>query len=188
MSLGVIKNTIMAGCVGIVALFAATANATVDLGILGTSNELYGGEFISGTGIEFDHDYSFSVNPAVTSASLITIAWDESFSDFSEFTPILSAFTYDSGDQPALTPFVNNNETSFAIMAPVDYTEGYYKLHIHGVTSGAAGGAYTLKVSAVPLPAAAWLFISAFFVIGGMSYFKRKREDKDSFPLGALTA
>ena len=37
-------------------------------------------------------------------------------------------------------------------------------------------GSGGLPINAVPLPAAAWLFISGFLALGGMSYFKRKRE------------
>jgi len=188
MFLKMIKNTVVAGCIGLVGLFSVSANAATDLGSLGVSGSIADGNFIGGQGTSFTDEYTFRVHQDVSAASLVTITWDSPFTEFSSFTPTLFASLYDGGDQPALSPFTSGNETIFSITAPIDQTQGIYKLNISGVTSGIAGGTYSFNISAVPLPAAAWLFISGFLAIGGMSYFKRKRAEKESFPSGALTA
>jgi len=180
----VIKSFVMASCLG---LLSFSASAATDLGTLGVSGSIADGNFIGGQSTSFTDEYTFRVHKDVTAVSLVTITWDSPFTGFSPFTPTLFASLYDTGDQPALSPFTSGNQSSFTINSPIDQSQGIYKLHISGITSGMAG-AYTFNISAVPLPAAAWLFISGFLAIGGWSFFKRKREEKESFSSSAITA
>ena len=187
MSLEVIKSTIAAGCIGLVGLFSVSAHAlsvSDDLGVLqsgGTIDYLVDAHNTGGD--DFTDTFFFSVDSGVP-------ATNTSASSFQFGTEGIDGFMvelYDSGDNLLST----NGAVNHGFTSDVFFTHagtGDFKLLITGLTTGSGGGIYGLTLTAVPLPAAAWLFISGFLAIGGWSVFKRKREEKSSFSQGAVTA
>lgn len=70
-------------------------------------------------------------------------------------------------------------DASFGPTSPVHLADGNYQLSLAGVGTG-ENAAYSLTVSAVPLPAAAWLFGSA--VLGAVAWNRRKRLSGTGLP------
>jgi len=189
MSLKTIKNIAIAGCISIVGLFSVSANATsttsstTGLGTLFNDGVSLEGGKVYVPETSFTDTYTFSIASEVASASALTVSAEGApFISIANFTASL----YD----PTTTTTVTKSgasDYSFSIGGPFDISD-VYTLTISGLVTGSYVGTYGVAVSAVPLPAAAWLFISGFLAIGGMSYFKRKREEKETLPSGALTA
>lgn len=209
-----IKNTVIAGCIGLVGLFStslhAVGHSTDFISSFGTiapeaspgatdmvvTSGVAGGFMTGGDGY-FSHRYTFDINPGVVQPMAGSVTLNGVWSDFEFITTRLYA-TVGGVDQEDIFGFeepvgdeYGNIETMFFIDEPIYKDEGYYNFVVEGLVSGMIGGAYMLAaggMSPVPLPAAAWLFISGFLALGGMSFFKRKREEKNSLPSGGLTA
>ena len=63
---------------------------------------------------------------------------------------------------------------TYTVLDPIVLGPGSYVLQIRGDATGAAGGSYSgvLNLTAVPVPAAVWLFGSA---LGGLGLLRRRR-------------
>jgi len=189
MSLKVIKSAVMAGCIGVVTLFTTAANAastattTTGLGTLFNDGVALNVGKVYSSETSFTDTYNFSIDSAVSGVSSLIVSSEAApFIGISDFAVSL----YDAGTDTTITK-TGSSSYSFSISGLFDVSD-IYTLTVSGLVSGSFVGVYGGELSAVPLPAAAWLFISGFLAIGGMSYFKRKREERESFPSGALTA
>ena len=63
---------------------------------------------------------------------------------------------------------------NYADLVLNDLTPGFYSIFLGGANHSLAGGEVNLSVSAVPLPAAVWLFASGFIGLVGMTRRKNK--------------
>ena len=185
MCLKAMKKLAIVSCISLVSLFSVAANAAAtysysygiaDLGELSSDGELLHSEQIAGIGagglVEFERDIYFSVDSSVENVSGEVTSL-EFFNIYNIDNFVAELYDFDTGEVLAFGD-VDNSFTFSGLGA--DPLPSEFGIYLYGEVLDAATGVYGVQISAVPLPAAAWLFISGFLAIGGWSVFKRKRE------------
>ncbi len=155
------------------------------------------GSLGSDSALAVDYDANLILGQAHTYNHLVTNTLDLSgaFTDTGTFTlPHAGSVNISIHDSELSSSFVNFLDVShFTVLDPLNtelfstgvsgnlvdahfvlpgLSSGTYTLQFAGSADGAMGGAYDVKVSAVPLPAAAWLFGSA--LLGFVTYSARR--------------
>jgi len=192
MALKSIKNIILPVLFAVTAVFSMSTNAAITelTDPLSLDNALTE-ERTYGPNTAFVDNFEFTIASDVTALTALSVnAVGAPLVNIENF----SAYLYDASSGLVLESGNGADSYSFVLNGPFSTTDSY-GLSISGIVSGTIFGGYAFEIvgydsviSAVPLPAAAWLFISGFLAIGGMSYLKRKREEKESFPSSALAA
>jgi len=104
---------------------------------------------------------------ANSGASVLSGGWGES---------ILSGVNDVSTDNLFESGISGSTGLGYASLVFADLQPGWYTIYIGGTDSSSAGGAYDLSisgVSAVPVPAAVWLFGSGLLALAGIARKKR---------------
>jgi len=154
-------NTKLIGTVAAVVLFGLGARAyatTVDLGDISAGDSNGAALFVSTPATSIDDTWSFTLTETLLTAIVIDSA------DLAPFFGIdgLGA----AGSDPAISfayDVADNAYTFTGVLAA-----GTYDINVTGTTSGVLGGQYDVTVggvTAVPAPAAFWLFSGALLLI-----------------------
>jgi hypothetical protein len=154
-------NMKLIGTVAAVVLFGLGARAsatTVDLGEISAGESNGGAHFVSTPATSIDDTWSFTLTETLLTAIVIDSADLAPFFGIDGLTAVGSdasiSFAYDVDD---------NAYTFTGVLAA-----GTYDFNVTGTTSGSLGGQYEVivgGVSAVPVPAAFWLFSGALLLV-----------------------
>lgn len=169
-------------------IISVLSAACLALGISSNSQALTETAMNIGVGESAARHFAHNPNPATTSfsdqvifsfGSGVTSANVSAF-DYEILGPGLENITASLYDISGSTLFATGTVNGYSpSTTPLTFNIGssdignVFKLIVEGDVG--AGGLYSVNISAVPLPAAAWLFISGLLAVGGMSYVKRRK-------------
>ncbi len=147
---------------------------------LGSANpDSFVSSYIFSAGDIIDDIYLFDINPSTATSLLSTTATSIELGSSFGISNFKFAFTDNSGVQMSNWGQAGESIffTSMTTAAPVQVNTGTYGIHFTGTVTGSSALITNIvaiaPVTAVPVPAAVWLFSSALIGLAGVSRSRR---------------